>query len=170
MEFILRLKENELPVIAARYGDVALDDVIIRLVAGVKKRGFLLPDELHEVAHWKSPRIKWRIEKNDPAYVREITKFALETSNERARIASLNLLDGVSWPMASVILHFFHVEDYPILDFRALWSLSIAGRVNYNFKFWWEYVSKCRDIACNNKIDMRTLDRALWQYSKENQK
>lgn len=27
----------------------------------------------------------------------------------------------------------------------------------------------CRQVADRNRIDMRKLDRALWQYSKENQ-
>jgi hypothetical protein len=31
----------------------------------------------------------------------------------------------------------------------------------YNFDFWWAYVRFCREIADMNRIDMRTLDRAL---------
>ena len=71
--------------------------------------------------------------------------------------------------MASVILHFFHPEPYPILDYRALWSLSIDEPSYYKYNFWWEYVRICRDLAEANAVDMRTLDKAMWQYSKENQ-
>ncbi|MBI4851367.1 MAG: hypothetical protein HY819_06015 [Acidobacteria bacterium] len=39
----------------------------------------------------------------------------------------------------------------------------------YSFSFWWDYVLFCREIAERNSISMRVLDRALWQYSKDNQ-
>ena len=93
----------------------------------------------------------------------------MATEDERARIQSLTLLDGVSWPTASVILYLFHRDPYPILDFRALWSLSLDVPVQYRFDFWLPYVRCCRDLAQRANVDMRTLDRALWQYSKENQ-
>lgn len=90
--------------------------------------------------------------------------------SERLRIEALTLLDGIGWPSASVILHFFHKQKYPILDYRALWSVSLEVPYRYIFEFWWAYVIYCRDLAKNAKVTMRTLDRALWQYSKENQK
>jgi hypothetical protein len=34
----------------------------------------------------------------------------------------------------------------------------------------WPYVQFCRDLSMRTGLDMRTLDRALWQYSKEKQK
>ena len=68
------------------------------------------------------------------------------------------------WPMASVILHFFHRENYPILDYRALWSVSLKAQLQYDFAFWWDYVQFCRDVAQRNEVTMRMLDRALWQY------
>ncbi len=71
--------------------------------------------------------------------------------------------------MASVILHFFHSEPYPILDYRALWSLGIDEPPYYKYDFWWGYVRICRDLAEANAVCMRTLDKAMWQYSKENQ-
>jgi hypothetical protein len=71
---------------------------------------------------------------------------------------------------ASVLLHFGQKDPYPILDFRALWSLGLdEGPSVYNFKFWWEYVECCRDLRTKAGTTMRTLDRALWQYSKEHQ-
>ena len=99
----------------------------------------------------------------------EITSFALAAQCERSRIESLTLLDGVGWPMASVILHVFHADPYPILDYRALWSVSLPVPAPYSFAFWQRYVAFCRDIATTAGVDMRALDRALWQYSKENQ-
>ena len=79
------------------------------------------------------------------------------------------LLDGVNWPTASVLLHFGARDPYPILDFRALWSLQVSVPKQYGFEFWWAYSECCRVLAKKHKVSMRTLDRALWQYSKEKQ-
>jgi len=78
------------------------------------------------------------------------------------------LLSGVGWPMASVILHWCHADPYPILDFRALWSLGLDPLPPYDFDLWRAYTGHCRGLAAAG-VTMRDLDRALWQYSKEKQ-
>ncbi len=124
---------------------------------------------LKKLIRWKSPRSVHWIQQEQEPYIREVTRFALSTPSERARIEVLTLLDGVGWPTASVILHFYHSELYPILDFRALWAVGADLRHSYNFAFWYEYVEFCREEAGKAGVDMRTLDRALWQFSKMNQ-
>jgi len=71
-----------------------------------------------------------------PELVREATRAALSTRSERLRIEVLMLLEGVSWPTASVILHFAHEEPYPILDTRALWSVGLRAAPPYRFEVW----------------------------------
>jgi hypothetical protein len=124
----------------------------------------LKKDKLLSLATWKAHRSAGHVETNREEYIKEITGFAFLTLDERARIEVLTVLDGVMWPMASVILHFFHQEPYPILDYRALWSVSLEKQQLYGFNFWWLYVQFCRDLAERTHLDMRTLDRALWQY------
>jgi len=81
------------------------------------------------------------------------------------------LLQGVEWPTASVLLHFGYRDLYPILDFRALWSLSVEPpKEGYDFEFWSAYTTHCGSLLGRREVDMRTLDRALWQYSSDNQK
>jgi hypothetical protein len=56
------------------------------------------------------------------------------------------------------------------MDFRALWSLGIDDPPNpYTFDIWWEYTQYCRDLSKSTGVSMRDIDKALWQYSKENQ-
>ena len=98
-----------------------------------------------------------------------MTSTALSTQNERLKIEVLTLLCGVEWPTASVILHFCANDRYPILDFRAMWSLSVDVPKAYDFDFWWGYVQYARHLADETRMTMRTIDRALWQFSKENQ-
>jgi hypothetical protein len=166
----LRFSEQEIGRIAARYEYYGGDGNLIKLRPTIMTRRCLLKQELKQLAQWKSPRSAAHIENNKEEFVKEITGFALSASTERATIEALTLLDGVQWPTASVILHFFHRNPYPILDYRALWSLSLKLPQCYSFGFWWAYVEYCRELSSRNGVDMRTLDKALWQYSKEKQK
>lgn len=165
----LRFSESDIANIAARYETPDKEKRLQALKPNIKKRGFLKKSELEILAEWKAPRSAGHVAKNPAEYVEDVTKFALSANTERARIETLTVLDGVAWPSASVILHFFHDNKYPILDFRALWSLSIDKPKFYTFDFWVDYAEICREIARRNQITMRTLDRALWHYSKENQ-
>src|SRR5690606_2956835 len=111
--------------------------------AAARDRGFLTLDDLVVLADWKSVRIRPRIARNDDGFVREVTRVSLSAASsaagERLRIEVLTLLEGVGWPMASVILHFCHRDPYPILDVRALWSLGIPEgepKSGYDFALW----------------------------------
>ena len=170
MTMKLRFSENSINELAARYNYGIADDYILGIAENIKKNGFMNKEDLFSVARWKAPRSAGNVDKNTEEFVREITEMSLCAKDERVRIEVLTLLDGVLWPTASVILHLFHVDKYPILDYRALWSVSLDVPSQYNFKFWWPYVVFCRGVASRNNVDMRTLDKALWQYSKENQR
>ena len=151
----------------AAYG-VVDDEKLSRLAPTVKARGHLSRADLEEVCRWKSARALPLIRRNTENEVQEVTRLALATESERLRIETLVLLQGVGWPMASVILHWFHEEAYPLMDVRALWSLGISVPTEYSFSFWWKYVETCRSLSSTLGVSMRTVDRALWQYSKKN--
>lgn len=167
--FYLRFAKNQIGQVAERYAIPIEEGELLELKPVVQRRGFLTREELKQVSEWKAARVSGMINNNQEDYVIEVTKFALATPCERARIEALNILDGVYWPTASVILHFFHEDPYPIIDYRALWSLSVEGSPTYTFDYWWNYVKYCREMAVATGVDMRTLDRALWQFSKEKQ-
>ena len=97
-----------------------------------------------------------------------MTHVALSTPTEALRIVAPQALDYVAWPIASVILHFGHADPYPILDFRALESLGVARPAAYSLPFWLAYVEAIRRIASEEGVSMRTLDQALWAWSKAN--
>ena len=168
----LRFPESDICQWAEKYKKDTLppdEKELIALRSKVEQRGYLDKEELFRVARWKSRRRAGDTNKNDDNYVKEITGWAFTATNERSRIEVLTLLDGIREPTASAILHLFHKDRYPILDFRALWSVGLEGSEQYSFCFWRKYVCFCRDVACRNQVDMRTLDRALWQYSELHQ-
>lgn len=170
LKLALRFPITEVKTWADKYsygGDSVLADKIGR---PVKEQKFATREQFLELAHWKSPRIVPKCAMNDADFVEEVTGKALQSKHERFRVESLRLLNGVDWPVASVILHFCHNDNYPILDYRALWSLRVHPVPSYNYDLWAEYTRTTRELAAEAGVDMRILDRALWQYSKERQR
>ena len=144
------------------------EDKVLALDKKVRPQKYLTKSDLKIVGEWKSPRSAGKICNNKESCVEEVTRFALNTSCDRATIESLTILDGVGPSIASVILHFFHEKDFPIWDFRARWSVSLnkGKEYKYNYAEWSDYVKYCRYLAKKEGVCMRVLDRALWQYSK----
>lgn len=170
MPFVLRFPEGQIGKWAAEYQYPGEPELMAGPVAAARRRGHLLFEEFLQIAEWKSQRPRKRHRQNEPALVEEVTGIALDAhTSPRLSIEILTLLSGVSWPTASVILHFCHASPYPILDYRALWSLTCPVPKAYDHRFWAEYVTFTRALAKRSRNDMRTLDRALWQYSKVNQ-
>ncbi len=169
MRFKIRFQIKEIPYWADRY-QYPTESVANAVSARVRGAQFIEKDDFLILCKWKSPRIIKHCMKNSSEFIKEVTRVAFRTNYERLRIEILTLLDGVSWPTASVILHFGHKDPYPIMDYRALWSLGIEKPPNkYSFDFWWEYTQCCRKLSSQTNVSMRDLDKALWQYSKENQ-
>ena len=165
----LRFDPKSIDFWAGRYSDPGEDELLETVVLRARLAGCLSKEDLVALGNWKSQRAVPLLKRNEEEEIVEITRVALTTPSERLRIGSLLQLVGVGWPMASVVLHLCHHDPYPILDFRALWSVGRTVPAQYNFAFWWAYTNYCRELAERTHVTMRTLDRALWQYSKENQ-
>ncbi len=168
--FKLRFDKAIIPELASRYFYQDDARMLNEIGPRAKDRGYFAKDDFLELCRWKTPRSQSRVRSNPAKFIEEATRIALSTACEEMRIGLLTLVHGVLMPTASVVLHFAHREPYPIIDFRALWSLGINDRPQfYTFDYWWEYTKFCRELADSCRISMRDLDRALWQYSKENQ-
>ena len=167
--FKLRFPVSAVEAWAERFTD-ASDSFIERDIAPAARReGYLNRDQFLAIAEWKTLRSRLRCQANDSEFVEEVTRAALASKHEQFKIETLRLLDGVDWPTASVILHFCDEGRYPILDVRALWSLGVTRPLSVSFPVWMKYTEILRGIAAEAGVSMRTLDKALWQYSKEKQ-
>lgn len=164
-----RISDLEKEYVQANSHQREEDDILSRIGPKARAQRSYLLDDFLSICWWKTPRTQESCKKNSGQFVGDVTGIALTTPDERLRIEVLRILDGVDWSTASVLLHFGHNEPYPILDFRALWSLSIEEPSSYTFSFWRDYVSICREIAARSGITMRSLDRALWCYSEQHQ-
>jgi hypothetical protein len=175
----LRFPHLDIQAVAARYNVNDRERAIEASVPVVREQQYLTRDQLFLLCQWKNehfPQIAALANNNSSLFVKEITRFALAVGDERARIEPLCLLDGVELRTASTVLHWYHPEPYPILDIRALWSLTIEQPRTYSFTFWTAYLNEWRDtliqaqqILGHGVLTPRMLDRALWQYCRENQ-
>ncbi len=168
MRFRLPFRRSSIARWAARFpGDG--DGRVEAIGADARRQGFLTREQFLALAEWKTPRSRPRCERNRKEFVEAATLAAFHSKSERFKVEALRLLGGVDWPTASVILHFCDEMPYPILDVRVLWSLGFRKPPAYNCDFWIAYVEFMRKVAGAAGVSMRTLDRALWQYSKEKQ-
>ena len=165
LPLLLRFSLDKVPELANRYAH-GPDIPVIAIGRAARSRGYFTRAEFIEVCEWKTVRSKSRVTKNDEDAIVEATRLALSVRNEALRIGIPMLLHGVSWGTSSVLLHLAHRDPYPIIDYRALDALGVPrGSVNYTVSFWIAYVKTCRELARVAGVDMRTLDRAMWQWS-----
>ena len=132
----------------------------------LKNNRYLDRKRFIKIGRWKSPRPEKHYKNNDDLTVKRITRHSFATESEKERIECLLDLKGVGYPVVSVILHFAFPGRYPIMDFRVIKSLGLKQPKSYTFAFWDEYCCKIRKISKSTGADIRTIDKALWQYNK----
>jgi hypothetical protein len=164
--FELQFPIEQVASLAARF-PVMDETAGLALGAAVRARGHYTRSEFIEVCGWKTVRSRPRVAANPEPAVVDTTGRALSSTDEAARMSALLELAGVGVPTASTLLYFVFPDDYPILDVRALESLGVKSRSVYPVGFWLTYLSACRALARRAGVSIRTLDKALWQHSKE---
>jgi hypothetical protein len=130
-----------------------------------------------EIATWKSQRPLRRYESNDEDLVQQVTALAFAARRDDLRLRLLTLLNGVGVPVASTILHFAFPDKYPIMDVRAVATLTRFGLwtgpdpaqpgfIGFDVEDWQAYVRLMREHASRLGVTLRELDKALWAYDK----
>jgi hypothetical protein len=166
--FVLAFAPSKIGELSSRYRDY--DDEVVFEAGRRIAAGYFGVDELRTIFKWKTRgRGRSRLDRNSPTEVEDALRLALAARTERSAISVLRGLAGVDVPVASAIMTAVDPAHYTILDFRALFSLGVERSFN-SVGFYLIYLDACRRIAQAASVDLRTLDRALWQYSKENQK
>ena len=183
--FSIRFPKSEVVEWANRYSYTQGgedDRRVLEIGERSRRAGYYTRDDFLEVCEWKTRgRPRRHYQRNSEEDVRRATAIALSSADEETRMWALVApgLVGVQMPTASVLLHLASSDPgspltagkaYPIIDFRALWSLSWEKHRRDTFNFWWAYVQACRALAVACGVSMRDLDRALWEYSNQNQK
>ena len=130
--------------------------------------GYLLYHEFYDLYEWKLKRKPKSLKRNSKNEIQEITGEAFRLNNDWEKLDKLTEIHDVGQSVASAILHLCDQKKYPILDQHALRSVGIDEKYIYGpkYPFWQKYVDFCRAEAERYNVSMRTLDRALWKYSK----
>lgn len=166
----LRFPTEDIPLWAERYAYRADDQHVIDTIsAAVRERGHFRRDEFLETYRWKTERTARYAERHTEEELIAVVGLAFRQRDEKLKLKLLCALDGVDVPVASALLHVGLSEDYPIIDYRALWSLNSGQPSYYSYEFWWLYVECCRRAAAAAAVSVRELDKALWAYSDANQ-
>jgi hypothetical protein len=164
--FELQFPIEMVPALAARFPP-SDESRWLATGAAARARGHYTRTEFLELCAWKTARSRPKVAANSARAVARATGRALRTTDEAGRITALLELAGVGVPTASTLLYFAFPDDYPILDVRALESLGVKARSTYSMSFWLAYLETCRALARRSGVSIRTLDKALWQHSKE---
>ena len=124
--------------------------------------GHLTKAELLEVGEWVSGRRTiHHLMANREADVIERTHKAFVDENHEP----LEYLQGVGLTTALAIMHFAFPEKYPMIGAPALNALGIEAPY-VSPTLWYAYQKNCLAWAKEYGVNLRTLDRALWQYGK----
>jgi len=171
--FVLQFDVSEIPRLAARYlvDDQGADDEALRAGREISS-GSYSRDNLQVIFRWKTGgRGISRLNRNTDEEIADALQLAVRAAADRSAVAVLCGLNGVEVPVASAILTVINPERFTIIDFRALESLGITDRqAYYTIDFFIDYLRFCRGLASQCRVGLRTLDRALWQWSKEKTK
>lgn len=163
--FVLQFDASQIDVLAKRYG-YDHDDEALEAGAGIAA-GNYDRENLNVIVRWKSARRVALIDDNSDLDITRSLRFATDSrTSERSAIETLERLHGVGIPVASAILTLVHPDKYTIIDFRALESLGVNDWPD-SVEYYLAYLAACRELALRYSKSLRTLDRALWQWSKE---
>jgi hypothetical protein len=164
-QFRLAFESMLIPKLAARY---SFEEDTDALSAGADIRsGAYTRQNLERIFEWKTNgRGRSRLRKNSDAEIAEALTLSTSAQTDRCAVAVLMGLNGVRVPVASAVVTAINPERFTIVDFRALEALGVE-QPYISIDFYLAYLDACRGIACENNVALRTLDRALWQWSKE---
>lgn len=164
-QFKLQFDPSKISEIAKRYDASEDEDA---LSAGQQiKNGQYTRNNLERIFDWKTGgRGRSRLRKNTDKEIIDILRLAIVAKTDRAAISVLSGLNGVGVPVASAILTALDPGRFTIIDFRALETLGVT-KPNITINFYLLYLNECRKIAKENGVSLRTLDRALWQWSRD---
>jgi hypothetical protein len=59
-------------------------------------------------------------------------------------------------------------EKYTIINVNALEALGVDDRSKGQAVYYLAYLKKCRELAAQFNVSLRTMDHALWQWGYEN--
>jgi hypothetical protein len=146
---------------------------LINRLKDVRKRGYFTKEEFILMCYWKSPRPLPLYESNRSEGVIEISREVIASKSEKSKMDLLTSLSGVGIPVASAILMLTDPGHYGVLDTRTWQLLYLYDEVSvkpdgkgFAFRDWHNYLNKLRDWSLEFGVDVRKIERTLFEYHK----
>ncbi len=177
--FQLQPSEAELQQLAEEYWKTTgekeheLEQAAFEAGEAIRNGDYTLAN-LEAIVRWKSERlVQYLIGNSNEKIRRALAVAASPNATTETAVKALTELHGVDLPAATVILAAIYPEHYTVLDYRALEAL---GHARHDVHFYEEYLAFCNRLAESNIVSpqsdrpaptpLRTLDRALWEWSR----
>jgi hypothetical protein len=179
--FQLQPAEADLQELAEQYWEKAgekeheLEKAAFEAGEAIRSGDYSLSN-LEAIVRWKSERaVQYLIGNSNEKIRRALSVAASPGSTTEAAVKALIELHGVDITLASAIMAAIFPDRYTVLDYR---SLEALGHARHDVQFYEEYVAFCKRLAESNIVKsqnelpgatpLRTLDRALWEWSLTN--
>jgi hypothetical protein len=179
--FQLQPEEEELQELAEQYWQKSgereheLESAAFEAGEAIRNGDYSLAN-VEAIVRWKSERAVQYLIGNSNEKIRRVLSVAAspESTTETAVMALLEL-NGVDITLATAILAAIFPDRYSVLDYR---SLEALGHSRHDVHFYEEYLAFCKRLAESNIVKpqselpgptpLRTIDRALWEWSHTN--
>ena len=136
-----------------------------------RKAGHLSRDLFIRMGVWKSARNRSRLESNSEETITQATQQAFQASSRKEPIRILSNLNGVAVRTAVAMLHWMKPDEFPMLDFRVVRALGLDEPNDWeDLNYYDAFAHRVIALAKQLKVDLRTLDRALWAMDLESQR
>ena len=129
---------------------------------------------LEAILNWKASRTKGKVNWENFKDYSNAFKEILELPPEK-KLEKLTDLAGFGVSIASAILHFIYLDEFPIVDIRTVETLQAIGYIDKNksvysvrdtIKGYFYYRSVILDIAKTYEKSLREIDKTLFKYHK----
>jgi hypothetical protein len=148
--------------------------LLIDELKSIKGRRYFTRSEFLKMCNWKSPRPRKHYEANDHKLLRRVSEEVFATESEEQKMELLTSLKGVSIAVGSAILMLSDPVNYGVIDIRVWQILYLynqvlkkpTGRALSNLD-WQTFLVNMRSLAKELNLDVRTIERTLFQSHKE---
>ena len=180
-----KLTRNVLRGLAARFA-FPLADPLPTANRAYHTQGYLTRTQANKIVDWKTDgrdgnRFLNGNTNNDVVQLTKLAAHIADNYGEFPEVAACSLMsmNRVSYPVASAILTAWDQDEFGIIDFRC-WSAlhKLTGMKKFDrgkrtlfkpdeFRLYIQILRRWRDLE---GVSPRLIDKALWQFDKENPK
>lgn len=142
-----------------------------------RKNKFITKVDLIRIVKWKfqgrllgrQKRILKLLGKVNDKFIREASKLSFRTPYDELRLRLFSSISGVGYALGSVILTFYDLQNYGVLDIHA-WRGIFGKEPNdlfTNIQRPLQFLNKLREISSKTELSCRDIEKAFFKRDLE---